>query len=430
MKLMSLGYRMAVGVARVAAPALAFARGKLGRSVRGRRGVVERLASWASEHRDPARPLVWVHAPSVGEGLQAKAVIEALQETCPQAQFVFTHFSASAEDLAAAMPVDASDFLPWDVRTDVGRTLAALRPSIIVYTKTEAWPVLTEVACELDIPCVLIAATLPEGSSRLRWPTRALLRPTIAQLSHIAAIAEEDGDRFERLGATADAISILGDPAVDSALLRARAADPTAPFLAPFHSTAVPWIVAGSTWEADERVLIEALDRFWGAGIPVRLLMAPHEPSPQHVSSLTKRLQTIGRSVQTLSAVEATNVVTADAVVVDQVGVLAQLYTVGQIAFVGGGFGRAGLHSVLEPAAAGVPFMHGPRYLNSSAAVQLREVGASVSVRDVAEAEDGIHRWLADPALAAAAGERALDYIERHRGAAERTAQLLGGLLA
>lgn len=430
MKSVSLGYRAVVGCARVLGPVIALAPGKLGRSVRGRRGVVERFERWAAAHRELNRPLVWVHAPSVGEGLQAKAVVEALRGDHSEAQFAFTHFSASAEGLAAAMPVDFADYLPWDVRADVARALVALRPRVVAYTKTEAWPVLTAVAGEMGIPCVLIAGTLPEGSSRLRWPGRPVLRPTFGRLAGVAAIADEDAARFAQLGVSADVVSVLGDPAVDSALERARAADPAAAFLAPFRATGGSWLVAGSTWKPDERVLIGALKSVWQRGLPVRLLVAPHEPTPGHVAALTHRLEAAGCSVQTLSEVEAAGVVRADAVVIDRVGVLAQLYTIGCMAYVGGGFGGAGLHSVLEPAAAGIPVMHGPIYQGSRAAIDLIEVGGSVAVRDSAEAEKAVRRWIEDPAHAATAGAQAFGYIERHSNAAARTARFLGGFLA
>lgn len=430
MKSVSPGYRALVRSARRLLPVVTSAHSKLGRSVRGRRGVVERFEGWAAAHRDSARPLVWLHAPSVGEGLQARAVIEALRGDHPEAQFVFTHFSASAEGLATEMPVDFADYLPWDVRGDVVRTLVALRPTVVAYTRTEAWPVLTAVAGEMDIPCVLIAGTLPEGSSRLRWPARALLRPTFARLARVAAIADADAARFARLGVSAEGVSVLGDPAVDSAWERVHIADSTAPGLAPFRSGEASWLVAGSTWEPDERVLVRSLGGLREAGVPVRLLVAPHEPTPDHVAALTARLQAADHSVQTLSMVEATGSVAADVVVVDRVGVLAQLYTIGRMAYVGGGFGGAGLHSVLEPAAAGIPVMHGPRYENSRAAVELLRLAGSVAVRDSAEVEETVRRWSEDPAVAAAAGAHAFDYIDQHRGAAARTAELLGEFLA
>ena len=93
-------------------------------------------------HRDLSRPLLWIHAPSVGEGLQAMAVIEAVRERRSDFQIVFTHFSPSAEELAARMPADVAGPLPWDTPQEAGRSVTAVRPDVLAFTKTEVWPVL------------------------------------------------------------------------------------------------------------------------------------------------------------------------------------------------------------------------------------------------------------------------------------------------
>ena len=112
-------YAAGMAAVRRLSPTVSGRAGKLGRGVDGRRTALESLERWAEAHRDPARPLLWVHAPSVGEGLQARAVIEAAQARAPdRCQWVFTHFSPSAEALARRMPVDWSGYLPWDVESD------------------------------------------------------------------------------------------------------------------------------------------------------------------------------------------------------------------------------------------------------------------------------------------------------------------------
>jgi 3-deoxy-D-manno-octulosonic-acid transferase len=117
-------------------------------------------------------------------------------------------------------------------------------------------------------------------------------------------------------------------------------------------------------------------------------------------------------------------------IVVDRVGVLAELYTVADVAWVGGGFHAAGLHSVLEPAAAGVPVVFGPRHHSSRAAGELLGLGAARAVANVGDARAVLHAWLADASAGATAGGAGHGYIEAHRGAAGRTADLLAGLIA
>src|SRR5947208_3448817 len=120
-------YRLSVRLAERALPLAARFDKKIARGLDARRGVLERLAAWGQAQRDPRRPLVWVHAPSVGEGLQAKPVLESLRAERPQWQLVYTFFSPSAERLARTLPVDLADYLPFDRPGDVAAALEALR---------------------------------------------------------------------------------------------------------------------------------------------------------------------------------------------------------------------------------------------------------------------------------------------------------------
>lgn len=415
------------------APLVARGDGKLAASVRARSDALDHLVSWGRASRDPSRPLVWMHAPSVGEGLQARAVLERLRgQLGPEgAQWVFTHFSPSAEGLASRMPVDVAGYLPWDLAADQRRLLEALRPSVIVFTKTEVWPNLVAEAARGDIPCVLTAATLPETSSRRSGPARWFLRSSWRRLAEVHAIAEPDARGFVELGARPEVVEVTGDPGIDSAAERVRGADPSAPWLAPFLAESSPTLVAGSTWPADEAVLVPAATAVRDRGRSLRLVVAPHEPTPAHLVPLELRLSEAGWRTVRLSEVESAGRLDgADAVVVDRVGVLAELYRVGRVAWVGGGFGTDGLHSVLEPAAAGCPVLVGPNHRSSSAALDLLRTGGVVSRSDVASMSEVLDRWLSDDTAHAESAAAATRYIDAHSGAADACATRIGALLS
>lgn len=423
-------YGLAVTGVRALSPLLAVGGSKLARGIRGRRGVLARLEAWAQRDRDSSRALVWFHAPSVGEGLQARAVLEELRALRPDLQAAFTHFSPSAEQLAAGMPADVADYLPWDGTRQMSRAVSALRPSLIVFTKTEVWPNLTRVAQARGIPCALVAAALPPTSSRRGGPARALLGPSYARLDRVLAVGRDDAARLERLGGRPEAVEVTGDPGVDSAAQRALGADPRASWLAPFHADPAPTVVAGSTWEPDEKVLVPAVTGLRQEVRGLRLVVAPHEPTPAHVERLSAQLRRGGWGVTTLGEVEERGAVgPADAVVVDRVGVLAHLYTAGQVAYVGGGFHDEGLHSVLEPAAARLPVAFGPRHRNAPAAGDLVGRGGGAVVRDAHQLRAVLGAWFADPGRRAAASAAAHAYIESHLGAAARSAEALIDLL-
>ena len=221
-----------------------------------------------------------------------------------------------------------------------------------------------------------------------------------------------------------------GDPGIDSAAQRADAADPEAPYLAPFWAEPRPTLVAGSTWPSGEAVLLPALVGMKVAVPGLRVVLAPHEPSESRVRELLDRFRLDGWDPTTLSEVERRGVVQDnDVVVVDSVGVLAQLYTVADVAYVGGGFHDMGLHSVLEPAAAGVPVVFGPRYHNARAAGDLLIAGGANIAADANDLAIALSEWLTDAVARQTAGSRGFGYIDDHRGAAARSAELLEALM-
>ncbi len=425
MTLAEVLYASTVRGLKAASPLLALGSSKMARGFRARRHAVHTLSGWAAEGRDPSRRLVWFHAASVGEALQARAVVEVVQARRPDLQIAFTHFSPSAEAVAARMPADVAGYLPWDVATDARAALDALRPSLLVFTQKEVWPTLTREAARTGVRVALVAATLPAGAGRMRPLARPLISPVLAKLDLVAAIDSSDGERFVSIGARPGAVHVTGDPGVDAAWVRASAVDPSAPHLAPFQGDDRPTVVAGSTWEADEAVLLPALQSVRVECVGLRLVIAPHEPTHATVDRLAKVLAAAGWRTTTLGKVERDgDVGNVDAVIVDRVGVLADLYSVGRVAYVGGGFHAGGLHNVLEPAAAGRPSLIGPRYANSRAAADLVQRGGVVAV-DAHGLGPALTRWLDDPKAIAGAERAATDYVLEHRGAAERTVDLL-----
>ncbi|HET9385505.1 MAG TPA: glycosyltransferase N-terminal domain-containing protein [Gemmatimonadales bacterium] len=420
-----------------AAPIIARFDKKIARGLDGRRGLADRLAAWAAAQRDPKRPLVWMHAPSVGEGLQAKPVLETLRAERPDWQLAFTFFSPSAERLAKNLPVDIADYLPIDRHAEVSAVLDALQPTALIFSKLDVWPELTLAASQRGVKLGLISATVAPTSSRLRWPARQWAAPAYQALDSIGTISEEDGQRLELLGARPETIAVTGDTRYDSVAERAlrldRSREPLARLASSSGAPAPPGlftIVAGSTWPADEAVLLPAFADLLHQLPNARLLLAPHEPNPDHLAGIADRLRhlKLPRAVR-LSQIEHAK--PGPVIVVDRVGILADLYALGDTAFVGGGFHRAGLHSVLEPAVFSVPIIFGPYWRMSRDAALLLDKGGGVALP--VDARHPLHsQWLVwhhDPAARAKAGKAAKQMVEEGRGAAERTTALVRGLV-
>ena len=321
----SLAYRALLRAATALAPLGGLLNRKLARTIALRRGVGERLAAWGRAARDPNRPLAWFHAPSVGEGLQAKAVLREFRTRHPDWQVAYTYFSPSAEAFAAGIGADIADCLPVDTPGAVGLALDALQPSLLVFAKLDVWPELATRAAARDIPVALVAATVRPGSGRLRPLARWLLAPGYRALSVAGAISEDDAERLATLGVPRDRIQVTGDPRCDSVLARVAAVPADEPLLA--LGQGAPTLVAGSTWPVDEDCLLEAFVAV-RARQPERASSScrTSQARKQSSASSARRSASAPRQLDQLGA----SPVAGPLVVVDRLGVLAVLYGAGK----------------------------------------------------------------------------------------------------
>jgi 3-deoxy-D-manno-octulosonic-acid transferase len=412
--------RLAVPALRLATPFHARVR----RAVDGRTASAHTLCDFAAAHRDPTRPLLWLHAPSVGEALMAQAILAAVREKLPHVQAAFTFFSPSAERVAARVGADWHGYLPWDRRRDVRQALDLLTPSCVAFVRTEIWPVLVREASARDIPVVMLNAVLAPDSSRLGTAARSLLAPAYRRLARVGTVSAEDAANFPLLGVDRARIEVTGDARFDQVVARVDAIDRTRPLLRRFATTGDRWLVAGSTWPPDERLLIPALARRRGT---LRAIVAPHEPTAAHIAALERALTHAGLRHMRLppDGVDTSIGDDVDVVVVERVGVLADLYAVASLAWVGGGFGSAGLHSVVEPAALGIPVLFGPRHGNAGEAARLAAAGGGFIVKEPASLDDILSGLLGDEGRLRRSGAVAAGFVRAHAGGAERSARII-----
>ncbi len=380
------------------------------------------LTDWGRQ-RDAARPVAWFHAASVGEGLQTAAVIDVFRRRHPEALIVYTHFSPSAESFAGSVGADWAGYLPYDRRATMARLLDAVRPDLLVFGKVDLWPELATQAAARGIPTALVAGTVERGSSRLRWPTRTLIRHGYAALTGVGAISDGDAVRLAVLGAPRDRITITGDPRIDASLRRAQVQ-----VTAWRRDDLPPPLIAGSTWRQDEDHLLDAMARLRNEVPAVRLVLVPHQPTPAALAAI--RTQAAAKQLPTpvLLSEHSAEAPCPPLLIVDRVGILAGLYHAGAAALVGGGFGSRGIHSVLEPAAAGLPVVIGPNDRGSRDAALLAGVGALHRLPATGTVSALMAWWrdlLTQPGQAQAAGMAGRERLSVEDGAAERSVDLL-----
>jgi 3-deoxy-D-manno-octulosonic-acid transferase len=420
-----LGYGALAQLARGAAVVAPNSESKFLQTLRARRGIRARYRAWGAAGRDRSRPLLWMHAPSVGEGLQARPVLELARLRRPDTQLAYTHFSPSAAAFARGLDVDFHDYLPFDTPGDAQIVLDSLWPTALVFAKLDVWPVITRDARARGVRLGMISATMARGSSRGSRTASALLRDAYAALEVVGAVDDADADRLVQLGVRSNVITITGDTRYDQVWLRAQRVDRASPMLERLRDTR-PTIVAGSTWPADEAVLLPAFEALRRGGVDARLIIAPHEPTLDHIARIMDwARQTHGTSAR----LDEAGAPTADVVIIDRMGVLGELYALADVAFVGGGFHSAGLHSVLEPAAFGTPVIFGPQHESSRDATLLEQRGGGVSVSSEGDLARRLRLWTTEASARREAGDYARALVRSGIGAAERSFELVDRLL-
>jgi 3-deoxy-D-manno-octulosonic-acid transferase len=341
----------------------------------------------------------------------------------PEVQIVYTFYSPSAQQLSRSLKADFADYLPFDTFADADAIIAALRPSALIFSKLDIWPALTERAAAAGVPVGVISATLAESSGRRGLFARALLADAYLAIERVGAIDEKDAEHFRQMGVSPDRVEVTGDTRYDQVWARAQRA-PSA--LVQSMRSSRPTLVAGSTWPTDEEHLFGAWRKIRDKIPDARLVIAPHELTEAHLASVESWAR---RHNLRFARIDARDASDADVVLIDRYGILGDLYSVADVAYVGGGFHSAGLHSVLEPAAFGAPVLFGPRHHMSRDARKLIEAGGGAAITGDADLTLRLSDWLGSVAARDSAGGAAREMVQEGSGAAERSFALVSALL-
>lgn len=361
---------------------------------------------------------VWFHAASMGEFEQAKSVIESLKEQCPEAQIVVSFFSPSGyENQKHYSFADAVVYLPLDSRRTMRRFVSLMKPDTAVFVRYDIWPNVLAELQKQHIPALLICATLNPDSFLLSATLAAFTRRAYEFFTKIYTSGIDETERFIAHKLVAPEVLITAaDTRFDRIMAQVqRAADnPVLPpsLFAPGNIV----LVAGSTWEPDEDILLQAYDRLSEPHrSKLRLILVPHEPNENTVTRLlarlpgSERLSVIETAVLRNSQPEFTHII------VDSIGKLLRLYGHAQGAYIGGGFG-VGVHSVTEPAGYGVPLACGPAISKARDAIALHDRGALSVVHTADDATEWLTSLLSSPSIREKHGLVAREYLHTATG--------------
>ena len=408
---------------------------KIQEGIKGRKRVFSELTDQLQTAR-PLKKTVWFHFTSVGEFEQAKPLIEAIHA---ETRIVLTYFSPSVAPNAKSYPyADAAVYLPLDTRRNAKRLIRLIAPTLIVFSKFDIWPNLVWKASQHGIPIIVVAGTLHAESKRLSRFAKPFFRSVHRHIRVHCAISEGDAARFQELCSPTHEIVVTGDTRYEQVYRRATAIEPDTEFfpgqatlgsgLQVSHiATKRPILIAGSTYAEDEKVVLPAYQRLREKTPDTfpHLILVPHEPTPERIREIREHLDREDLIHLCFSTLKSeVDLAAVDVLIVDRVGLLAKLYTLADLAFVGGSF-RGSVHNVMEPAAMAKPVLFGPTIQNAYEASLLVERGGAKRVHTAPELADAITVWLNDTNARETAGNIGKRLIEENLGAVDRTLEHL-----
>ncbi len=370
---------------------------------------------------------LWFHAASVGEVQGVQPIVVALHARLPALPVFVSTFTPAGKHMAQRLLPEAVQVfvLPFDVPWMMQRLIQRLQPRALIIQETELWPNLLRAAARQHIPVIMVNGRLSWRSfQRYRW-IRPFMRRVLAHVTLLLAQSAEGAQRFRCLGAHPERLQVVGNTNIDRALL--VAAQPVA--LSPLASMVAGrrLLVAGSTHEGEEALLLAVYRRLYSTYRDLLLVLAPRHL--ERVATVVRHVKThdchaLRRSGYTSWQLQ--DVVGPAVIILDTMGELAALYSLSTVAFVGGSLVPIGGHNVLEPAVFAKPVLFGP-YMHHfpELASLLCQAEAAIQVQGEEDCYRHLDRLLATPEEAVAMGQRALSALAANRGALERTTRHL-----
>lgn len=372
---------------------------------------------------DADKPVIWIHAVSVGEVNAASPIVRYFLEKYTDHQLLITTVTPTgAFTVYKQFGDDVKHFyLPYDLPFAVNRFLKIIQPSLLVTMETEIWPNLYH-ACHLaKIPVFIINARLSQRSAKGYRMVATLMQQTLNLVKIIAAQTDADAERFISFGADKNNVHVTGNLKFDIAI--PHSVKEQAQSLKRYFSINRPVWIAASTHEGEEEIILNAHLQIIKEYPDAVLILAPRHPERvDRVVSIckNKNLSYIRRTQQETFTVEHS------VYLLDTLGELQLHYAAAQVAFVGGSLVATGGQNMMEPASLGLPVIAGPHTFNFTEITELLlDKGALIQVHDGQQLITEVCQLFSDANRRYQIGEIGQEIIQENKGNIKKLVALI-----
>ncbi len=394
--------------------------------LRGRKNLFTKI----KEQVNPREKIAWFHCASLGEFEQGRPVIEKFQVKFPQYKILLTFFSPSGYEIRKNYKhADYIFYLPYDFKTNAKRFIELTNPQIVFFIKYEFWHNYLKILHKKNIPTYLISAIFRKNQLFFKW-YGGWYRKMLKYFTYLFVQNEYSKQLLLSIGITN--VSVSGDTRFDRVHTIAQQSKKL-PLIELFKQEKIT-VIAGSTWEKDEEILIKYINSTnpplpfgKGPGLPtealakvgdglVKFIIAPHEITSENINRICKSIK---KDTLKYSKANEQNIINARILIIDNIGMLSSLYKYGSLAYIGGGFGKS-IHNILEPASFGLPILFGPNYHKFQEAENLVELKGAYAINNYSELKIIIAQLASDKRLLLKSGQISKNYVDTYRGATDR----------
>jgi 3-deoxy-D-manno-octulosonic-acid transferase len=403
---------------------------------RGRPPAFAERFGFISEEKRSAignRPVIWLHAVSVGESIAARPLLKALRERYPDHAVVVSNTTETGRGVASTFPEkDLCIYFPFDFLPAVRLSLTAIKPRLVVIMETEIWPNFTREAALRNIPVILANGRISDRSFKRYLQLGWFFGPALRLFSRLCMQTEIDRERIVAIGAPQERTVAVGNlkydipfgqvPDDEKSALRKRYAIPGDLLV----------ICAGSTHPGEEEYVLQAyrqlLNRMGGN---IFLVLVPRHPERSDaVAGLLEREGLPYRRRTFMDAVDNEIFRGGEVLLVDVVGELMGLYASSDLVFVGGSLVPTGGHNLLEPASLGLASVFGLHMANfREIAALVLEYGAGVQIEGPEDLSKTLQTLLSSAELRKVLGRNGLKMMRDKGGATERHMEIIASYL-
>ncbi|RJG49576.1 lipid IV(A) 3-deoxy-D-manno-octulosonic acid transferase [Motilimonas pumila] len=373
------------------------------------------------------KPVIWVHAVSVGESIAVTPVLKSLQQSYPQYQIVVTTTTSTGAEQIAKLTGVTHRYMPIDFSWCVRRFLNVIKPQVMIIMETELWPnTLASVAAKA-IPIILLNGRLSARSARRYGKFKGAFAQLGGKLSHLLTVHQDDASRFIALGVPANKVTVTGSIKYDIQLPKETLRQGAELRQQLGHQR--PVFIAASTHQGEDEQVLSAFKAVQKSIKEALLILVPRHP--ERFQTVFELCQSQGFNVQKRTEPQT---ITSDLEVYlgDTMGEMLTLMAAADVTVMGGSLlgDKVGGHNLLEPAALAKPSIIGPSYFNfSDITEQLQQAGATHVCANSQQLAQQLIALLKDKDQQQVMGKHALNVVNRNKGAVDKSITLIGNYL-